>query len=98
MSIERMEEWFANQLNGDWEHQGDISITTLDNPGWLIEVDLDTVVGEVYREISSFNEQESELDYVTFYYDEIENSVRVICGVGNLSHALSILFEKIFNK
>ncbi|WP_420411532.1 Imm53 family immunity protein [Roseibium sp.] len=98
MSTERMEEWFSDQLNGDWEHQGGINITTLDNPGWLIEVDLDTIAGDGYREISSFAEKDSELDFVKFYYDESENRIRVICGVRNLSQALSILFERVLNK
>ncbi|WP_407667455.1 Imm53 family immunity protein [Myxococcus dinghuensis] len=32
--------WFRNQCNGNWEHTRGISITTIDNPGWLVTVDL----------------------------------------------------------
>jgi hypothetical protein len=36
--------WFARsyeaQCNGDWEHGFGASIDTLDNPGWLLKVDL----------------------------------------------------------
>jgi len=38
--IEQIQTWYAAQCNGDWEHQYGISIDTLDNPGWCVEVDL----------------------------------------------------------
>src|SRR3954466_15801164 len=35
-----LEEWYAAQCDGEWEHGYGISIETLDNPGWWIKVDL----------------------------------------------------------
>jgi hypothetical protein len=32
--------WYEQQCNGSWEHEYGISIKTLDNPGWEIEIDL----------------------------------------------------------
>ncbi|MFW6692733.1 Imm53 family immunity protein [Streptomyces sp. MAR4 CNX-425] len=32
--------WYAEQCDGDWEHEYGVKIHTLDNPGWLIKVDL----------------------------------------------------------
>ena len=32
--------WFASQCDGDWEHENQIRIETLDNPGWDIVIDL----------------------------------------------------------
>jgi hypothetical protein len=32
--------WYAEQCDGDWEHEFGVKIETLDNPGWLIQVDL----------------------------------------------------------
>lgn len=32
--------WYAEQCNGDWEHEFGIRIATLDNPGWTFTVDL----------------------------------------------------------
>ncbi|WP_108661544.1 immunity 53 family protein [Acuticoccus kandeliae] len=32
--------WYEAQCDGDWEHQQGVSITTLDNPGWALEIDL----------------------------------------------------------
>ncbi|PLX78258.1 MAG: hypothetical protein C0616_15125 [Desulfuromonas sp.] len=35
-----LQQWYLSQCNEEWEHSRGISIGTLDNPGWLIEVDL----------------------------------------------------------
>jgi hypothetical protein len=34
--IERIQKWYLEQCNGDWEHSYGIEITTMDNPGWYI--------------------------------------------------------------
>ncbi|HRI50435.1 MAG TPA: immunity 53 family protein [Pseudomonadota bacterium] len=32
--------WYQNECNGDWEHGFGIHITTIDNPGWHIQIGL----------------------------------------------------------
>jgi hypothetical protein len=32
--------WYAEQCDGDWEHDESVSIGTLDNPGWRLRVNL----------------------------------------------------------
>ena len=36
-----LQQWYASQCNGDWEHSYGVKIDTLDNPGWILTVDLD---------------------------------------------------------
>ena len=38
--IERIQQWYMGQCNGEWEHQHGVSIDTLDNPGWSVSIDL----------------------------------------------------------
>lgn len=38
--LQALQEWYAQQCDGDWEHTYGIMIETLDNPGWLVKVDL----------------------------------------------------------
>ena len=38
--LERLQAWYLSHCNTDWEHTYGISIGTLDNPGWTLEVDL----------------------------------------------------------
>lgn len=33
-------EWYTKHCDGDWEHQHGVRLETLDNPGWILSVDL----------------------------------------------------------
>ena len=35
-----LEQWYGSQTNGEWEHECGIRISTLDNPGWRVKIDL----------------------------------------------------------
>jgi hypothetical protein len=39
-SLRSLQEWYASQCDGDWEHGHGVEITTLDNPGWLVKINL----------------------------------------------------------
>ena len=39
--IEWLEEWYKKECNGDWEHSYGVKIETLDNPGWVIFINLE---------------------------------------------------------
>ena len=32
--------WYLERCNDEWEHSYGVNITTLDNPGWTVDVDL----------------------------------------------------------
>lgn len=32
--------WYVTQCNDEWEHRYGIRMETLDNPGWLLKIDL----------------------------------------------------------
>lgn len=38
--ITQLEAWYDAQCNGEWEHFYGITIASLDNPGWKVEIDL----------------------------------------------------------
>lgn len=35
-----LEQWYAARCDGEWEHAYGVTIETLDNPGWIVRVDL----------------------------------------------------------
>lgn len=39
-TLSRLEAWFAAQCNGYWEHSSGVSVTSCDNPGWWVKVNL----------------------------------------------------------
>ncbi|WP_425475985.1 immunity 53 family protein [Mesorhizobium yinganensis] len=38
--LSQLQQWYASQCDGDWEHGYGVAIGTLDNPGWRLKVDL----------------------------------------------------------
>ncbi|MBJ6109741.1 immunity 53 family protein [Hymenobacter sp. BT523] len=38
--LQRIQRWYTINCNGDWEHEYLVSITTIDNPGWAVKIDL----------------------------------------------------------
>ncbi len=39
--LDRLQRWFRSSCNGDWEHGNGVRITTIDNPGWRVRIDLE---------------------------------------------------------
>lgn len=38
--LAELQVWYASQCDGDWEHQDGVDISTLDNPGWSLVINL----------------------------------------------------------
>jgi len=38
--LEWIQDWFKENADGEWEKGDAIQITTLDNPGWDVEIDI----------------------------------------------------------
>lgn len=40
-TLARIQTWYLNQCDGDWEHGYGLQISTLDNPGWRVKITLE---------------------------------------------------------
>jgi hypothetical protein len=75
--LEDIEAWYRAQCDGDWEHSWGVTIGTLDNPGWSLEVNL---VGTSLEE-ASFEPlehrigEDSNPDDEDWYVCKVENKV-----------------------
>jgi hypothetical protein len=38
--LERLQDWFQSQCDGQWEHDRGVRIDSTDNPGWWVKIDL----------------------------------------------------------
>jgi len=38
--LSRLQNWYLAHCDGDWEHSFGVSISTLDNPGWALKINL----------------------------------------------------------
>lgn len=57
-----LEQWYADQCHGGWEHTCGVRIDTLDRPGWRVRIDLqDTPYATPHdREIKRLQQSETE--------------------------------------
>ncbi len=75
-TIALLQRWYSNHCDEDWEHSYGIKIDTLDNPGWILTVDL---VGTELSEYSlpRTRVDRSEGDWVQ---SEISDGRYIACG------------------
>ncbi|MGY4983456.1 immunity 53 family protein [Streptomyces sp. 900105755] len=87
--LEWLQSWYALQCDGDWEHEWGVRIETLDNPGWLVKINLEeTELAD--REHPHQRVTRDEHDWVMAWTSE--QTFHIACGPGNLTEAL-LLFR-----
>ncbi|QNR98348.1 immunity 53 family protein [Stenotrophomonas sp. 169] len=75
-AISLLQKWYARHCDEDWEHSYGINIDTLDNPGWILTVDLaDTEFSELLLPRNRLDR--SEADWVQ---SEISGRRYIACG------------------
>lgn len=85
--LEWIQDWVAQHCNGDWEHAQNFTITTIDNPGWGVDINL--VDTELENEVfSSVNIEKNEIDWL--YCTVKDGRFQGDCGVRNLIQVLQI--------
>ena len=90
--IKWLEDWYLSQCNGYWEHDYGIKITTLDNPGWDVNIDLANTGINIPEEKWFFFEK-SERDW---YGYKIEQDVFSASGdPTKLNFLISLFKEKL---
>jgi hypothetical protein len=50
--LTELQQWYASNCNGDWEHSYGIKIDTLDNPGWVLRIDIEETNLQNYSFVS----------------------------------------------
>jgi hypothetical protein len=81
-NISELERWYFEQGNGEWEHGYGVSIGTLDNPGWVMKIDLNGTKAE-NRTLDRVELHQSEDDWPD--YRVVANQFVIHCGPQNLS-------------
>jgi len=92
--LQWLQNWYQSQCNGNWEHQYGIRIDTLDNPGWLVEIELNETEWETLKFPRRLIEQ-SETDWYSIGVDSAKFQ-----GAGDPSKLSAILskFRDIIEK
>ena len=86
--IKWLEEWYASNCDGVWEHMYGVDITTLDNPGWRLKLNiLETLYEDV--EFADIMIERTENDWV--YCRKIDGKIDCADGLRNLEEMLKII-------
>jgi len=87
MSLSALEQWYASQCNGEWEHGYGVQIDTLDNPGWNMRIGLHGTKrqGAALARVALNRSQD---DWISYWVEKEE--FQVACGPKNLSEAIDI--------
>jgi len=78
--------WFTAQCDEDWEHDLGITIATLDNPGWAVNIR----VGDTNLEGEEADwHREEESDAVWLHWRSTGEMFEARCGPNDLERALA---------
>ena len=94
-SIKFLQEWYAEECNGDWEHTWGIRIETLDNPGWSVDVDL-CETGLSDQTFSPINIHRDDRNWINCKVVDAKFKGR--CGPHNLDEMLRIFASWVYKK
>lgn len=87
--IQLLQQWYESHCDGEWEHSFGIQISTLDNPGWDVTIDLNGTRLEQTEFNHSF--ERSETDWVQCKI--VDGQFLGVGGPLNLSTILEIFDE-----
>jgi len=88
--LSRLQDWYYRECNEDWEHTFGIKIETLDNPGWMITIDLAETKWENWN-LPLKKWERTDLDW---YQYKIDQQQFIGCGGPfNLEEIIEAFFE-----
>ncbi|MCW8100445.1 immunity 53 family protein [Streptomyces tauricus] len=85
--LDWLQNWYAQQCDGDWEHEWGVEIATLDNPGWSVSIDLEGT-GLEGRDFPRRDIDRAPQDWVRAW--TAEKTFHAACGPVNLTEALTL--------
>lgn len=92
--LEWTQNWFKDNCDGDWERGNGIQITTLDNPGWEVEIDISkTSIANL--NLKGILNENSKQDW---YGVKIENQKFIASGDSDKLTFLLGLFKEMIEK
>ena len=89
-NLERFQMWYMSQCDEDWEHTYGVRISTIDNPGWSVDIALDETSLEG-REFKELRIERSKNDWLFAW--STSNKFNIACGPNNLEEGLGIFCD-----
>ena len=89
--IQWLQDWTKSQIDGDWEHELGISISMLDNPGWILSADVSNY-GDFLKETKPLG-RDNDVDWMDFEIRVIAKTYVYIEIFGDISKLNKILYS-----
>ena len=89
--IQWLQDWTKSQIDGDWEHELGISISMLDNPGWILRADVSNY-GDFLKETKPLG-RDNDVDWIDFEVRVIAKTYVYIEIFGDISKLNKILYS-----
>ena len=87
-ALTRLQTWYLDQCDGDWEHQQGIRISTLDNPGWSLKINLrGTALEERQFRTQCFDWEDK---HRWCKCEVVDHAFHAYCGAQGLSKAIEV--------
>jgi hypothetical protein len=88
--LDRLQKWYSSQCNGDWEHTYGVTIENIDNPGWMLKVQLaDTTLQDL--PFQTLAVERSEADWIHCAVTDMQ--FRGSGGSQNLDEILGVFLD-----
>jgi len=85
-----MQKWYASNCDGEWEHIFGVKVSTLDNPGWMLTIDLEgTNIEE--KHFQKIEESASETDWLVYWAEDLQ--FHGACSPDNLERVIGIFID-----
>jgi hypothetical protein len=89
-ALAKLQRWYLDQCDDEWEHAYGITIETLDNPGWRLRIDLaDTRLSD--RDYERAEMHRTDDDWVVSWREE--QRWCAACGPLNLDEAVAAFLD-----
>ncbi|MIL09984.1 rhodanese-related sulfurtransferase [Salmonella enterica subsp. enterica] len=95
-TLERIQDWYLSNCDGEWEHVYGFEIETLDNPGWRVTIDLTDTPLETkpFEELKHGNDEPDDDDwFVIWVKNDVESSKVVFNGAAGPRYLERVLEE-----
>ena len=89
--IQWLQDWTKSQIDGDWEHELGVSISMLDNPGWILSADISNY-GDFLKETKPLG-RDNDVDWIDFEVRVIAKTYVYIEIFGDISKLNKILYS-----
>jgi hypothetical protein len=89
--LKALQDWYFAQCDGSWEHQYGVTISTIDNPGWSLSIDLSctSLSDKAFAEVNVTGDDSSD-----WYVCRVKEQVfEGHCGPKHLREVISIFIK-----